>query len=73
MPEFLNKRRLIALDDLDVTRDIFDLKFLLKSDMEPEDIKYFLLIQDWTPTELKVKVNFTNPLLISNGQFRDSV
>jgi len=37
-------RRLIPLSALDVSRDIFDFIFVLKSDVEPEEVKYFLEI-----------------------------
>ena len=75
VPSFLSDKRrldgegrqLIGLDDLDVTRDVLDIMFLLKSDIEPEDIKYYLMIHEWTPNHIKVFINFTNPLIISQG------
>ena len=48
VPEFFDKnqnhtehdggRRLMAMNQIDVQRDILDLKFLLKSDEDPESI-----------------------------------
>ena len=37
-----NGRRLVALDEIDVSRDILDLQFCLKSDHSPSDIKYYM-------------------------------
>ena len=44
VPSFLSQKRIlsadskIALEDLDVTRDVLDLTFLLNSDINPKDI-----------------------------------
>jgi YbbR domain-containing protein len=42
-----------------------DVKFILKSDVKVEDIKYYLTINDWSEDNFDVGINFTNPLLIS--------
>jgi hypothetical protein len=42
------------MSQIDVTRDILDLRFVLKSDIKPEDIKYHLIIEKWTENEFKV-------------------
>jgi len=44
-----SKRMLVALSELDVKRDVLDLEFVLNSDENPEDIKYYLSIVEWTP------------------------
>lgn len=61
----------IPLSQLDVTRDICSVRFILSSDIEPESIKYFLEIKRWDESGLAIGVNFTNPLLISRGEGRD--
>lgn len=43
-------RELIPLSALDVTRDVMDITLVLKSDVELEDIEYFLEIKNWTTT-----------------------
>lgn len=37
----------IPLSQLDVTRDICSVRFILSSDIEPESIKYYLEIKKW--------------------------
>ena len=61
----------IPLSQLDVTRDICSVRFILSSDIEPESIKYFLEIKKWDENGVEIGVNFTNPLLISRGEGRD--
>jgi hypothetical protein len=39
-----SKRKMIPLSALDVGRDVFDIVFVLKSDVEPTEIGYFLEI-----------------------------
>ena len=65
------KRKLVALDEIDITRDVMDVEFFLKSDMETEDIKYFLNIKNWTESSFEISINFTDPMIISQGEFRD--
>ena len=63
----------IPLSQLDVTRDIFSLRFILASKIDPKTIKYFLQINRWDETGLDVFVNFTDPMQISRGDNRDFV
>jgi exoribonuclease II len=51
----------IPMDQIDVTRDFVDLKFVLRSDVNPEDIKYNVYIEEWTEENFKLKVNFSDP------------
>ena len=53
--------------EIDVARDVVDFSFVMKSDEDPNDVKYFLSITDWTETQLKLFINFTEPLSISKG------
>jgi hypothetical protein len=65
VPSFLTSkksRRLISVSDISVNRDILDLTFMLKSNVEPDDIKYFLKLEEWTEDYLNVYINFTDPL-----------
>ena len=71
------KRRALAsgvsLSDIDVTRDIIDLHFHLKSDIDVKKIRYTLEIAKWSEKEFQIHINFTNPLFISQGQERDEI
>ena len=75
VPEFFSSeskgRRLIAFSDLDVARDLMDFKFVLRSDLDPKDIVYYLELVDWQMDHLDIYVNFTEPLLISKGLIQD--
>ena len=79
VPDFIaqdqksGKRRLVELNQLDVSRDLFELQFVLKSELEPEDIKYYLEIDKWTPKEVRILVNFTDPAMVSKGMERDTI
>lgn len=60
VPDFMtnnsgNKgRKLITKDQIDVKRDILEYNFLLKSDTDPEDIKYYMKIDQWDSKGLKI-------------------
>ena len=49
-----------------------DLRFVLKSNINPADIKYNLIIEKWNDKDFIVKVNFSDPYLISQGEERDA-
>ena len=44
---------MIGLDQIDVST-IVEIKFVLKSDENPENIQYFMTIKQWTPRDLKI-------------------
>jgi len=46
---------------------VFDVSFMLKSDIDPKLIKFFIEIVEWQERSLELHINFTNPLLISQG------
>ena len=52
----------ITLDEIDLTRDIMDIKFYLKSDIEEKDIKYFLKIEEWSEDTFKILIDFMEPM-----------
>lgn len=65
-------RKLIGLKDIDVARDIMDIKF--KSFGEDSNfILYTLDLIRWDKRGMEILINFTDPLMISNGENRDSV
>lgn len=61
------------MSEIKASRDIFDFRFVLKSDIDPKDIKYTVAITAWEKKSIKIFVNFTNPLAISQGDERDTV
>ena len=77
MPEIFNVtakgRSLLTFSELDVQRDLMDFSFVLRSDVEEEELLFYLELLDWQPTHLDILVNFTDPLLISKGLVRDQI
>jgi|APSaa5957512535_1039671.scaffolds.fasta_scaffold130841_2 hypothetical protein len=76
--EFAGKRALktgtpLSLKDIDVSRDVLDLKFTLTSDVDVTNVLYTLDIKDWGTRKVKVFVNFTDPTMVSQGNNRDQV
>jgi len=74
LPDFISnngRRRLISLSEINVPRDVMDVNLVVNSDVNPEDIKYFLSISHWDETGIHVFMNVTTPLLISKGVKRD--
>ena len=62
----------IPMDQLDVTRDFVDIKFILRNDdIKPEDLIYNIYIKEWTADNFELKVNFSDPFQISQGEVRD--
>lgn len=61
------------MNQIDVQRDLLDLNFVLKSDVNPDEIKYYMEIKYWLPNELSIHVNFTDPTMISKGMERDTI
>jgi hypothetical protein len=39
----------------------------MKSDVDPEDMEYFLELLEWTVDGLDFKIHFKDPLLASSG------
>ena len=50
-----------------------DFTFVLRSDEDVEDLKYYLELLDWQPDHLSVLVNFTDPTIVSKGLVSDYV
>ena len=62
VPSFMNanKRELLSRDQVDMTK-IIDLKMEINSDINPKNLKYNLMIKEWTSLNLTLDVNFENP------------
>ena len=79
VPRFLDQqndergRTLISLKDLDVSRDIVQVQFVSRNDEEGVSKEFFLELTEWTPNNLAIKVNFTDPLSVSQGDSEDQL
>jgi len=75
VPNFEQKRRnLLAMSDLDVSRDIVQITFGLNSEStKVTDVRFTLQIIEWEEDHLHVFMNFTDPLQISQGNYRDQL
>jgi len=49
---------------IDVQRDIMDIYLI--SGEEQVDSEFFLSLEEWTETHMKIKTNFTDPMAISS-------
>jgi hypothetical protein len=45
----------------------------MKSDIDPQEMEYYLELIDWTADGLDFKIHFTDPLLTSSGEMNDEV
>jgi hypothetical protein len=67
-------RMLLDLSQIDPSRDLFTIKYLSKDDGEAaKDVEFTIDIQEWTPTEMRLKFLFSDPLLISQGANSDLI
>ena len=62
----INKRSLSSLDSIDVGKFI-SIYFVMKSDVDPGAIEFFLNLEKWEGSDVWLRVNFTQPLLVSKG------
>ena len=51
----------IPLDKLDVTKSIFGIKFFLKSDVQPEQLQFYIEVKKWTPKGIDIEFDFKDP------------
>jgi hypothetical protein len=52
---------------------VISIEFVLNSDEDQDDMKYFLELTKWTPYEMEIYINFTNPLMVSRGLRQDYI
>ena len=52
----------ISMSNIDVSRDILNLDFILKSDINPKDIEYSLELKEWSTDRVGIQVHFVDPL-----------
>ena len=68
----INKRSLSSLDSIDIGK-IFGIYYVMKSDVAPEAIEFFLNLEKWEGSDVWLRVNFTQPLLVSKGGLKDLI
>ena len=62
---------LITFENLDVSRDVFDLTYIGNSIYQPGNFTFTFEIRRWTETQIEVFVNFSDPLIVSRGKSHD--
>ena len=67
VPEFKTGRRLVAISEIDVGRDMLDINFDFLNPIVNSDFKFSVDILSWSSLELALKFNFSDPLVISQG------
>ena len=63
----------MALEDIDVQRDIVDLKFISYSELLTDNFTYSMEIKEWTKDKFDIQMNFSDPLLLSRGDKLDKI
>lgn len=61
------------LQRFNVDRDILSIKMICYNPDENAKLEYSLVLQEWTDRELKVKINFTDPGVVSQGFKKDKI
>ena len=54
-----------------MTRDVLQLKYRLRSDVDENLVKFDLVITEWTSSKVVLWMNFTDPALVSHGKLFD--
>ena len=53
--------------------EILDVEVTVNGDEELEEYNFELILMDWTQKKMVIFINFTDPLVISNGMFPDQL
>jgi hypothetical protein len=76
VPDFVaeskNGRRLSSLESINVN-SFASFNFIVKSDIEPSDLQFFLTLEQWYERDMWIRINFTEPLYVSKGKYNDAV
>jgi len=51
----------LHVSEIDVSRDIMQVRFILKSQVDVDKIQYYLGLSEWTEDGLKLFFNFSEP------------
>jgi hypothetical protein len=76
VPDFVTEvkkgRRLSSLESINVD-SLASFNFIMKSEVDPNDLEYFLTLEQWNERDLWIRINFTEPLYVSKGKYNDAV
>lgn len=61
----LNGRGLLQINELNVTRDLFDITLKVHSEQAKEFLNYSVEIKNWTAFNMKLQFTFNDPMLVS--------
>ena len=64
-PLTTSKRNLMKLFEVDVSRDLMDIKIIRRNSETEVALNFFLVLLEWTERQMIINVNFTDPTLIS--------
>jgi len=65
-------RRMVALSEINVARDIMGVSFQQTSDTD-EAASFYLEMKDWTEDGMQIHMNHADPLAVSSGSNGDGV
>lgn len=71
MPNF-EARMKATLKEVDPLK-VFDIKYILKSDEQPEDVLFEVTFLNWTTKNLTLNFEFKNPKVVSTGVIKDDL
>jgi len=60
------------LNQLDMNQ-VFKVSFGLRSDVTIDKLQYSIVLNEWTPEDVKLKIDFQSPLFVSQGEINDDL
>ena len=67
------RRRLVELSNVDVTRDLFNIELDLFGFEAQQNLTYTVEMTAWEADRIKLFINFSDPLLISQEIIKDKL
>ena len=67
-------RGLVSIEDIDV-EEILQIEYVMRQNMDPKknNFTYSLVLKEWKPTYLKMEMDISKPLLVSQGDDSDQI
>ena len=60
-------------EQMDVPRDLLDAYLLVKSETDPIQMNYSIILRQWTNSGMILELQFDDPLLVSTGTEMDEI
>lgn len=60
-----------SLDEVNMA-SIFDISFVVKSDVEESKIAFYILLLEWDKRRVEFQLIFEDPMFVSKGIFQDT-